>query len=257
MEMGSATWEEFGSQVRSAPLRISGISPLSDQVGATITITGAGFSTAPGDQTDNAVTFLGGDGGADDVNATSVTATSTSLTVVVPAGAVSGPIQVVVSGSTVVSDAFVVPVLPSDGGDGLIDITTLAQLDAMRYDLDGDGRPSASGAAVWEAAFSASVLSDDDEAARDASSGFTGYELRANLDFAGTQWEDPTGGTFSGARVTGGWAPIGDNSTDDNAARFTATFEGNDYTLSNLYINRGSTDYVGLFGRLGSGGEGT
>ena len=250
---GSATWEEFGSQVR-ATLRISGISPSFAQVGATITITGTGFSTSLGDQTDNVVTFLGGAGDADDVSATSVTATSTSLTVVVPAGAVSGPIQVVVLVSTVVSDAFVIPVLPSDGGDGLIDITTLAQLDAMRYDLDGDGRPSASGQAAWEAAFSASVLADDDEATRDASSGFTGYELRANLDFAGTQWEDPTGGTFSGTRVTGGWAPIGDNSTDDNASRFTATFEGNDYTLSNLYINRGSTDYVGLFGYLGSGG---
>ena len=145
-------------------------------------------------------------------------------------------------------------VLPSDGGDGLIDITTLAQLDAMRYDLDGDGRPSASGAAAWEAAFSASVLADDDEGTRDDSFGFIGYGLRNDLDFAGTQWEDPTGGTFSGTRVTGGWAPIGDNSTNGSASRFTATFEGNDYTLSNLYINRGSADYVGLFGVLGSGG---
>ena len=252
---GSATWEEFGSQARFAPLRISGISLLSAQVGATITITGTGFSTVPGNQTDNAVTFLGGAGDADDVSATDVTATSTSLTVVVPAGAVSGPIQVVALGSTVVSDAFVVLVPPSDGGDGLIDITTLAQLDAMRYDLDGDGRPSASGAAVWEAAFSASVLADGDEGTRDDSSGFEGYELRANLDFAGTQWEDPTGGTFSGTRVTGGWAPIGDNSTSDAASRFTATFEGNNHTLSNLYINRPSTDDVGLFGYIGSGGE--
>ena len=253
---GSATWEEFGSQVRSTPLRISDISPLSAQAGATITITGTGFSTSPGNQTDNVVTFLGGAGDADDVSATAVTATSsTSLTVVVPAGAASGPIQVVISGSTVVSDAFVVLVPPSDGGNGLIDITTLAQLDAMRYDLDGDGRPSASGQAAWAAAFSASVLADDDEAARDASSGFTGYELMSDLDFAGTQWEDPTGGTFSETRATGGWAPIGDNSTSNAASRFTATFDGNDYTLSNLYINRGSTDYVGLFGYVGSGGE--
>ena len=174
---------------------------------------------------------------------------------VVPAGAVSGPIQVVVSGRTLVSDAFMVLVLPSDGGDGLIDITTFAQLNAMRYDLDGDGRPSASGQAAWEAAFSASVLSDDDEGIRDASSGFIGYEMMNDLDFAGTQWEDPTGGTFSGTRVTGGWAPIGDNSTDDNASRFTAMFEGNNHTLANLYINRGSTDYVGLFGYIGSGSE--
>ena len=180
---GSATWEEFGNQVRSTLLSIS---PSGVQVGATITITGTGFSTSPGNQTDNVVTFLGGDGDGDDVSATSVTATSaTSLTVVVPAGAVSGPIQVVASGRTFASDAFVVLVPPSDGGNGLIDITTLEQLDAMRHDLDGDGRPSVSGAAAWAAAFSASVLSDDDEGTRDDSSGFAGYELSGRTLRAG------------------------------------------------------------------------
>ena len=38
--------------------------------------------------------------------------------------------------------------------DGLIDITTLAQLDAMRYDPDGTGRPTAAGTAAYAAAFS-------------------------------------------------------------------------------------------------------
>ena len=47
--------------------------------------------------------------------------------------------------------------------------------------------------------------------------------------------------------VAGGWAPLG--------GRFTATFEGNNYTISSLYINRLSTDNVGLFRTLGTGGN--
>ena len=81
----------------------------------------------------------------------------------------------------------------------------------------------------------------------------TGYELMESLDFeeaasyAGSRneaWVDPAGGT-----AIPGWLPIGDNSN-----RFTAVFEGNDHTISNLYINR-TTSYAGLIGALGSGGE--
>ena len=39
------------------------------------------------------------------------------------------------------------------------------------------------------------------------------------------------------------------------SGRFTATFEGNNYTISNLYINRSSTGNVGLFRTLGTGGN--
>ncbi|MFO7618762.1 MAG: PKD domain-containing protein [Thermoplasmata archaeon] len=42
---------------------------------------------------------------------------------------------------------------------------------------------------------------------------------------------------------SGGFQPVG---TD--AARFTGTFNGNGYVIKNLYINRTTTDYVGLFG---------
>lgn len=40
-----------------------------------------------------------------------------------------------------------------------------------------------------------------------------------------------------------GWEPIG---TDSNP--FIGGFDGNGYTISNLYINRSDSDYVGLFG---------
>ena len=33
------------------------------------------------------------------------------------------------------------------------------------------------------------------------------------------------------------------------------SFEGNDFVLSNIFINRPSADYVGLFGYVGTGGE--
>ncbi|MCH8546708.1 MAG: hypothetical protein LAT54_08240, partial [Cryomorphaceae bacterium] len=41
-----------------------------------------------------------------------------------------------------------------------------------------------------------------------------------------------------------GWTPIGNTST-----RFTGTYDGGAYTVSNLYLNRPSTDRQGLFGQ--------
>ena len=131
----------------------------------------------------------------------------------------------------------------------LIDITNLEQLDAMRFDLNGDGMidmsASLTDSIAYEAAFSL---------ARKANvvcpGGCEGYELMADLDFAGTKWENPSGGTFSGTHVPGGWLPIADNNTDTDATRFTGTFEGNDNTISNLYINRPDSTHVGLFGYI-------
>ena len=40
-----------------------------------------------------------------------------------------------------------------------------------------------------------------------------------------------------------GWNPIGDNTN-----KFNGTFDGLGFTISNLYINRPSQDYIGLFG---------
>jgi len=54
-----------------------------------------------------------------------------------------------------------------------------------------------------------------------------------------------TSGWNSGA----GFIPIG---TDTN--QFTGSFDGQGYKIINLRINRPSTDYVGLFGYVGSGG---
>ena len=126
--------------------------------------------------------------------------------------------------------------------DRLIDISTLEQLNVIRYDLNGDGAPN-SNQSDYRTAFSLPGTDNNT-----CPGGCLGYVLTSNLDFAGTEWEDPNGGTFTGTHERNGWPSIGNSSN-----RFTATFEGNSHTISNLYIDRSSLDYIGLFGSLGSG----
>ena len=98
--------------------------------------------------------------------------------------------------------------------DGLIEINYIEQLDSMRYNLAGACNVGTC----------------------------NGYELMRNLDF-----HNPSSyrsGRVDTSFTTGsGWNPIND---------FNTTFEGNGNTLDHLYINRGSTNYVGLFGYTSS-----
>ena len=135
----------------------------------------------------------------------------------------------------------------------LIDVSTLEQLDAIRYDLDGDGvADETTDEMAYNAAFGTVSCPD----------GCEGYELTANLDFSGSKWAsdctssclDEDGNTTSNT-PTVGWEPIGYNneplSFDANMNKpFVATFDGNDHTISNLYINRPNTTHVGLFGHV-------
>ena len=128
---------------------------------------------------------------------------------------------------------------PADGNydtdrDGLLGIFNLEQLNAVRYDLDGNGRAdSPSNAAAYADAY------PDASSCKDCS----GYELARPLDF-----DDP--GSYASATVnpdwtTGdGWLPIGTGSHP-----FDATFRGNGYAISNLYIHRAVVD-TGLFGHI-------
>ena len=259
---GTASVVEFGTQPRTA-FRVSSFTPERGIVGATVTIRGKLFGETAAD---NTVTFLGAAAdGADDVEATVSAATATSLVVTVPDGAMTGRIQVAVSGEMASSttDFRVLILSPYTDADGLIDVTTLAQLDAIRYDLDGDGRPTSAGQIAWQTAFLAAATVDDDAAVPDVSTGFTGYELRSDLDFnnvggSPSIWSEncADGACQTATAVDGdnadkvGWAPLGDFS---NA--YTATFDGRGHTISNLYINRPSTSDVGLFGFLGTGGN--
>jgi RHS repeat-associated protein len=76
---------------------VSGLSPASGPVGASVVITGTGFGPT---QSDSAVIFT-------DATATTITNWSdTSITAVVPSGALSGPISVVVAGQQVFGPNF-------------------------------------------------------------------------------------------------------------------------------------------------------
>ncbi len=46
-----------------------------------------------------------------------------------------------------------------------------------------------------------------------------------------------------------GWKPIGFYIDKDNDYPFTGSYDGHDYVIDNLFINRPDTDYQGLFGR--------
>ena len=126
-------------------------------------------------------------------------------------------------------------------GDGLIEVSNLEQLDAIHYDLDGDGEPTDSGAAAYAAAF----LTKAGEAV--CIRNCEGYELARSLDFqdAGSY----ASGAVNAKWTNGdGWLPIGTGWRNE----FNATLDGNGHAISNLYINR-TTQFndpgaTGLFG---------
>ena len=136
----------------------------------------------------------------------------------------------------VVTNETAMPVYDTDH-DGLIEITTLAQLDAMRHDPDGDGIPVDTGVTTYARAF-------PNAGARltcGADSGCAGYELTVDLDFD-TDKDGQVDADDTYWNNGAGWVPIG-NSTDP----FATTFEGNGHTIRHLFVDR-NTDYVGLFG---------
>ena len=150
--------------------------------------------------------------------------------------------------------------------DGLVDITTLAQLNAVRWDLDGDGSPSAGNeSSYYSGAFNHPVFNADDtglpcpttEDDADAND-CRGYELLNDLDFDtdgdGSTWTEP-GGTLTGDTHDAydnsgmGWEPIGPATAVTAATHFNATFDGNGKLVDNLFVNR-ARNRSGLFAGL-------
>ena len=101
--------------------------------------------------------------------------------------------------------------------DGLIEIGTLPQLDAVRHDLDGDGTPAPGQGAAYRAAFADAV----DRLGCAAVDGCTGYELAADLDFDtnGSGGPDAGDAYWNGGA---GWEPIGSD-PGGSPRRLTAT----------------------------------
>ena len=152
----------------------------------------------------------------------------TALTVALLLGAVTG-LNVVDAQSPVDYDA---------DDDGLIEIEWLEQLDAVRWDLDGEGFADDEGnAGRYFAAF------PDAAEGMGCAENCRGYELARDLDFK-------SAGSYASGAVNSkwtsgnGWLPIGVGGS------FDATFEGNEHTIANLYIDRSGDnqpDAAGLF----------
>src|SRR5690554_2488333 len=109
-------------------------------------------------------------------------------------------------------------------GNGLIEIYDLSDLNEIRNNLDG------------KALYGSSQGCPDD--------GCFGFELKADLDF------DTNGDGVIDAQDAywnegAGWLPLGSSSTNQ---AFQAEFNGNGHVIRNLYINRPTTSYIGLFG---------
>ena len=153
-------------------------------------------------------------------------ATQTTTPTVTPGPTSDTPISTVTSPSARDRD-----------GDGLIEVDNLTQLDAIRWDLDGDG--------ISDNADYAIAFSDADTGTMCSVAGCAGYELTANLDFdTNENGEADEGDVYWNSGD--GWVPIGESNDP-----FDTTFEGGGRTISNLYIRRSPN--VGLFGVLGSG----
>ena len=140
--------------------------------------------------------------------------------------------------------------------DRLIEISNLAQLNAIRWDLNGDGAVAAGDQTSYTAAFpnAATGMGCPDSSDADANPDpCLGYELKADLTF------DTNGdGSVTAADSAGlywnngaGWTPLG----DARNYPFTGQFQGRGKVISHLFINNATAPHLGLFGAIGHRGS--
>ncbi len=248
---GTATWAEFGDQRGDqAPVVANPLADVSLSAGYTWR---AGLQT-PGAEafTDAFNTNLTFTATSDDTSVATLsidTARSEVLVRAVAAGSASVTVTATDPDGLSASDVFVVTVVAGTDhdtdNDGLIEVSNLAQLSAMRWDLDGDGSAdTATGQAGYLAAFAASS-----GAGGCPSAGCSGYELTADLSFDSDDDGDTDADDHSGAWWNGGagWEPIG--------GFFDATFDGNGHKITGLFVDRRLPEAdIGLFAGLGASG---
>ena len=133
--------------------------------------------------------------------------------------------------------------------DGLIEIYTIEQLNNMRHDPTGSSYTEIGSASTSSSASLTEAPSCDDSNPSTTRI-LCGYELARDLDFnqalhyesASIDMSLRPNNNVLNLATNAGWAPIG-----NFISRFTAVFEGNGYSISNLYVNKAS-EYAGLFG---------
>ncbi len=151
--------------------------------------------------------------------------------------------------------------------DGLIEVCNLDQLNAIRYDLNGDGIPEPNTGHTNEYATAFPNAADDMGCPEfGVYQGCKGYELAANLDFDDDGNADGFSSGDSYWNNGKGWIPIAGNHRrdlcppgddpllqyDDRCiSRYSAIFEGNGRTIANLSILDADRRFSGLFGQVG------
>ena len=132
--------------------------------------------------------------------------------------------------------------------DNLIDVTTLAQLNAIRYDLDGNGVVAATDMTAYNAAF------PNPASGMGCAATCTGYELMNNLNF-----DENSDGQITVADAAywnggAGWTPIGVAATalqppsPPPLTAKTSPFPTCLSTALNTSTYNGGGGFVGLFG---------
>ena len=127
--------------------------------------------------------------------------------------------------------------------DGYI-VDTHAQLNAIRYDLDGNGVPDA-GATDYGNVFPNRVTTSSGRMGCPSGT-CTGYELAADIDLD-TDGDGSIGTDTDDAYHNSGWDPIG-----TSANKYSGDFKSNGHTINNLFIDRDTTNNIGLFGAIGA-----
>ena len=107
-----------------------------------------------------------------------------------------------------------------DDNDGLIEISTAQQLNNMRWVTDGSGYRE--------------NVTDDISQIGCPENGCRGYELVTDISLA----------DFEGR----GWEPVGNTLNP-----FAAVFEGNGFTIRNLFVHNPQEDFIALFGVASEG----
>ena len=125
------------------------------------------------------------------------------------------------------------PIDYDEDNDGLIEVRTLAQLNAIRWDYNGDGQAASDAAVAYGAAFPEGM--DDMGCPAD---GCSGYELVADLDFDTNSngyadadddyWNDGEGWISTRSK----WGISKEGIAN---ARHVGTFEGNGHTIAHLW----------------------
>ena len=127
----------------------------------------------------------------------------------------------------------------------------LAHLNAIRYDLNGDGARGTISVSDW--ANYTNAFPNTASGMGYPSAGCVGYELTASLDFDSDADDDVDANDHGGAYWDSGagWTPIG-ASAINVADRYSGDFKGNGHTINNLFISRSGSagNDVGLFGSI-------